>query len=55
MGSRQALLALDDSVGRILDNSDSSGLAGSTLVIYMGDNGFLLGEHGLVGSKPPEA
>jgi len=47
----ETLLALDDSVGRILDYLDSSGLAGSTLVIYMGDNGFLLGEHGLIDKR----
>jgi len=37
---------LDENVGRVLAYLDKSGLSESTLVIYMGDNGFALGEHG---------
>jgi len=37
---------LDENVGRVLDYLDESGLSESTLVLYMGDNGFALGEHG---------
>jgi N-acetylglucosamine-6-sulfatase len=37
---------LDENLGRVLDYLDESGLAKSTLVVYMGDNGFALGEHG---------
>ena len=37
---------LDENVGRILDYLDESGLAKDTLVLYLGDNGFALGEHG---------
>ena len=47
----ETLLALDDSVGRVLDYLESSGLDQSTLVIYMSDNGFLLGEHGLIDKR----
>jgi len=47
----ETLLALDDSVGRVLDFVDSSGLSSSTLVIYMSDNGFMLGEHGLIDKR----
>ena len=47
----ETLLALDDSVGRVLDYLDSTGLSQSTLVVYMGDNGFLLGEHGLIDKR----
>ncbi|MGH7701296.1 MAG: sulfatase family protein [Gemmatimonadales bacterium] len=47
----ETLLALDESVGRVLDYLDQSGLAGGTLVLYMGDNGFLLGEHGLIDKR----
>jgi arylsulfatase A-like enzyme len=47
----ETLLALDESVGRILEHLDRSGLSGSTLVIYMSDNGFLLGEHGLIDKR----
>ncbi len=37
---------LDENLGRVLTYLDESGLSESTLVIYMGDNGFALGEHG---------
>jgi len=37
---------LDENLGRVLDHIDKTGLSDSTLVLYMGDNGFALGEHG---------
>jgi N-acetylglucosamine-6-sulfatase len=37
---------LDENIGRLLATLDDTGLADNTLVIYMGDNGFHLGEHG---------
>jgi len=37
---------LDENLGRVLDYVDRAGLAETTLVIYLGDNGFALGEHG---------
>lgn len=47
----ETLLALDESIGRVLDYLDENGLSESTLVVYMGDNGFLLGEHGLIDKR----
>jgi N-acetylglucosamine-6-sulfatase len=47
----ETLLTLDEGVGRVLDFLDRSGLARNTVVIYMGDNGFLLGEHGLIDKR----
>ena len=47
----ETLLALDESIGRLLDYLDESGLAESTLLVYMGDNGFMLGEHGLIDKR----
>lgn len=47
----ETLLALDESVGRVLDYLDESGLSESTLVLYLSDNGFLLGEHGLIDKR----
>lgn len=41
------LAGIDDNVGRVLDALDQLGIAERTLVIYMGDNGYYLGEHGL--------
>ncbi len=37
---------LDENLGRVLTYLDETGLSKSTLVVYMGDNGFALGEHG---------
>lgn len=42
----EAVYGLDENLGRVLDYLDSSELSSDTLVIYMGDNGFELGEHG---------
>ena len=38
---------VDDNVGRILDYLDEAGLAENTIIMYTGDQGFFLGEHGL--------
>lgn len=47
----ETMLAVDESVGSILKFLDDNGLAESTLVIYMGDNGFSFGEHGLIDKR----
>jgi N-acetylglucosamine-6-sulfatase len=47
----ETLLAVDESVGRVLDYLERSKLAESTLLIYMSDNGFSLGEHGLIDKR----
>ncbi|MGQ0812940.1 MAG: sulfatase/phosphatase domain-containing protein, partial [Gemmatimonadota bacterium] len=47
----ETILALDESVGRVLDYVQKAGLANNTLVIYMSDNGFSLGEHGLIDKR----
>ena len=47
----EALLAVDESVGRLLDELEKSGELDSTLVLYLGDNGFLFGEHGLIDKR----
>ena len=38
--------AVDDSVGKMLDYLDKSGLSKNTIVLYASDQGFYLGEHG---------
>jgi arylsulfatase A-like enzyme len=43
----QTLAGVDDNIGRLLDVLDELKIADNTLVIYMGDNGYYLGEHGL--------
>jgi arylsulfatase A-like enzyme len=40
------IAAVDESVGRVLDVLDRTGLAANTLVVYTSDQGFFLGEHG---------
>ena len=47
----ETLLAVDESIGRVLNYLDESGLAEDTLVMYMGDNGFVFGEHGLIDKR----
>ncbi|MBN2104776.1 sulfatase [bacterium] len=47
----ETLLAVDESLGRILNYLRESDLLASTLVVYMGDNGFCLGEHGLIDKR----
>jgi arylsulfatase A-like enzyme len=38
--------SVDDSVGKLLDYLDKSGLAENTIVVYTSDQGFYMGEHG---------
>ena len=47
----ETLLALDEGVGRVLDFLEAAKLDRNTLVLYMGDNGFSLGEHGLIDKR----
>jgi N-acetylglucosamine-6-sulfatase len=47
----ETLCAVDDSVGRVLDQLKKMGIHDETLVVYMGDNGFMFGEHGLIDKR----
>lgn len=47
----ETLLSVDESVGRVLDYLEQEKLLDETLVIYMGDNGFAFGEHGLLDKR----
>ena len=47
----EALSSVDDSVGAVLTKLEDMGVADDTLVIYMGDNGFMFGEHGLIDKR----
>jgi N-acetylglucosamine-6-sulfatase len=44
----EMLLAVDESLGRILEWLERKGRDRDTLVIFMGDNGFHWGEHGMI-------
>lgn len=47
----ETLMGVDNSIGRVLDYLKENNLDKETLVIYMGDNGFALGEHGLIDKR----
>jgi N-acetylglucosamine-6-sulfatase len=47
----ETLLAVDDSLGRVLGWLRERGLVDSTIVLYLGDNGFMFGEQGLIDKR----
>jgi arylsulfatase A-like enzyme len=47
----ETLMSVDESIGSILNYLEEAGIDDNTLVIYMGDNGFAWGEHGLVDKR----
>jgi arylsulfatase A-like enzyme len=42
---------MDAQVGKILDALEKSGLKESTLIVFAGDNGLAVGQHGLLGKQ----
>lgn len=47
----EAVTTLDDHIGKILDCLKEQGLEENTLLVYMGDNGYQWGEHGLIDKR----
>jgi N-acetylglucosamine-6-sulfatase len=47
----ETLLAVDESAGRLMDHLQTRGVLESTLILYLGDNGFAFGEHGLIDKR----
>lgn len=47
----ETLMGIDSSIGRVLAYLKENNLDQETLVIYMGDNGFAFGEHGLIDKR----
>lgn len=47
----ETLRGVDESIGAVLAMLEEKGIADETLVIYMGDNGFSFGEHGLIDKR----
>ena len=47
----ETLMGVDESIGAVMDYLKSENLDKNTLVIYMGDNGFSWGEHGLIDKR----
>ncbi len=42
-----SVLSVDESIGQIMEYLDKNGLSDNTIVLYCGDQGFYMGEHGL--------
>lgn len=42
----RCIKGIDDNVGRLLDYLEENDLADNTIIVYMSDQGFFLGEHG---------
>jgi N-acetylglucosamine-6-sulfatase len=49
----RSVMSADRAVGQILEALEKTGQADDTLVVFAGDNGFFLGEHGLVDKRLP--
>jgi N-acetylglucosamine-6-sulfatase len=47
----ETILGIDDSIGDVFKVLEEANLLDSTLIIYMGDNGFCMGEHGLIDKR----
>ncbi len=47
----ETLLAVDESIQSVIKWVEDNGLKENTMVVYMGDNGFLFGEHGLIDKR----
>ena len=47
----EALRSVDDSIGAVMEQLKKLGIYEDTLVIYMGDNGYMFGEHGLIDKR----
>lgn len=47
----RTLMALDDSVGAVVNELEQRNLLNDTLLVYMSDNGFQFGEHGLIDKR----
>ncbi len=45
------ILSVDDSVGRLCDTLRDLGQLDKTIIVFMGDNGLLNGEHGMVDKR----
>jgi N-acetylglucosamine-6-sulfatase len=47
----ETLQAVDESIEKVIDWIKTGGLQNNTMVVYMGDNGFSFGEHGLIDKR----
>lgn len=49
----EAIVALDQQIGRVMQKIEEMGIAENTIVVYAGDNGYFWGEHKLVDKRWP--
>lgn len=42
---------LDQQLGRVLESLENNGLLGETIIVFAGDNGLAVGQHGLFGKQ----
>lgn len=47
----ETLLAVDEGIARVMDALEARGELDDTLILYLGDNGFAFGEHGLIDKR----
>ena len=47
----ETIRAIDESTGSIMNLLEKTGQLDDTLILYLGDNGFLFGEHGLIDKR----
>ncbi|MBN1782071.1 sulfatase [bacterium] len=47
----ETLLAVDESVGSVFQYLEDQDMLNETLILYLGDNGFCFGEHGLIDKR----
>ncbi len=51
LADHRTLLAVDESLGKILQTLDEQGLTDDTLVVFTSDNGFMVGERGVLDKR----
>jgi N-acetylglucosamine-6-sulfatase len=49
----RSLASVDESVGNVVRALEEEGIRDNTLIIFMSDNGYALGDHGLIGKACP--
>ncbi len=48
-GYFRMISGVDHAIGRVRESLEKTGLAGNTIIIYMGDNGYFMGDRGFAG------
>ena len=43
----RTIMGIDDGIGRVLDTLESTGQLDNAVIVFAGDNGYFIGEHGL--------